>query len=402
MINFAKRSMVGFFGLILLLSVFISTSPGADNIFKIAAIVPLSGPAAGWGIPADRGFKYVIDDYNKKGGLLVGGQRYKVEMVEYDNKYQTSETMTLLNKAIFGDKVKYLTVMGQHNCVVAAPVCETNKVLHLANASGGAELTNPKYSLTFRMMFNPNSLGSILYYPEMMKQFGVKTVALVNPDDDGGYTTSKAIKSVVEGLSPAPQIVADEYYVRGTADFTPVILRVLAKKPDLIDLGISSPGDTGLFLKQVGEAGYTGLHMNSASVVTTDVIWKAAGKYAKGHFVVGAFAKSPTPEYEALTKRYQGDFGGTVAPIIVYYSYENLKVLFLAIEKANTFDTVTVANTLGNMKWNSLYGPARWMGKEKILGFGIDRSFCTPTPMSRIGDEGKIEEWMLKSLPLEK
>jgi len=401
MTRFARAIMAGFIGICLLLSLSGIALPAAENVFKVASIVALSGPAAGWGIPANRAFKYVIDDYNKKGGILVGGQRYKIEFIEYDNKYQTSETTTLLNKAIFGDKVKYLTVMGQHNCVVAAPVCETNKVLHLASASGGTELTNPKHSLTFRLLFNPNSLGSILYYPEVMKQFGVKTIALVNPDDDGGYTTSKAIKDVVANMSPAPQLVTDEFYVRGTQDFTPVILRVLAKKPDLIDLGISSPGDTGLFLKQVGEAGYTGLHMNSASVVTTDVVWKAAGKYAKGHFVMGAFADSPTPEYEALTKRYQKDFAGIVVPIIVYYSYEVPRALFQAIEKANTFDTTTVAETLGNMKWDSIYGPARWMGKEKILGFGINRSFCVPTPMSRIGDEGKVEKWMLKSPALE-
>ena len=64
----------------------------------------------------------------------------------------------------------------------------------------------------------------------------------------------------METLSPAPKVVADEFYTRGTPDLTPVILRVLAKKPDMIDLGISSPGDTGIFLKQLGEAGYTGLH----------------------------------------------------------------------------------------------------------------------------------------------
>lgn len=396
-----KAIMVGLSGMCLLLSLSNFAFSAGEQVFKIAAIVPLSGAAAGWGIDADRAFKYVINDYNKKGGLLVNGKRHKIGLIEYDNKYLTSETTTLLNKAIFGDKVKYLTVMGQHNCVVAAPVCEANKVLHLANASGGAELTNQKFTKTFRMMFNPNSLGSILYYPEVMKEFKVKSIALVNPDDDGGYTTSKAIKQVVEGMSPAPKIVADEYYVRGTSDFTPVILRVLAKKPDMIDLGISSPGDTGLFLKQIGEAGYTGLHMNSASVVNTDILWKLAGNYSLGHFVVGAFAEPPTPAYDELTKRYLKDYGGAVVPIIVYYSYENLKALFQAIEKANTFDTTKVADTLANMKWDSLYGPARWMGKEKMLGFGINRSFSTLTPMSRIGKGGTVEKWRLKSLNME-
>jgi len=384
-----------------LLSMSVVVSPAQENVFKFASIVPLSGPAAGWGIPANRAYQYVFDDFMKKGGLLVGGKHYKFEMLAYDNKYQTSETTTLLNKAIFGDKVKFLSVMGQHNCVVAAPICETNKVFQLASASGGEELTNPKFSLTFRLM-NSNSIGPILYYPEVMKQFGVKTIALVNPDDEGGYTTAKVDKRVAEMLDPSPKIVADEYYVRGTQDFTPVILRVMAKKPDLIDMGISSPGDTGLFLKQLGEAGYSGLTMNSASIVTTDVVWKAAGKYAKGHFIIGAFAEPPTAEYEEFTKRYLKEFGGTAVPTLSYESYECLKAMVLAIEKANSLDPTVVADTLGNLTWKGLFGPARWMGKEKILGYGINRSICHPFPMSRIGEGGKVEKWMLKDLPLQK
>ncbi|MCJ7507668.1 MAG: ABC transporter substrate-binding protein [candidate division Zixibacteria bacterium] len=392
---------VGFIGAFLLLSIFVAPSPAAEDVFKFVSIAPLSGAAAGWGIPANRSYQYIFDDYMKKGGLLVGGKHYKFELILYDNKYQTSETMTLLNKAIFGDKVKFLSVMGQHNCVVAAPICETNKIIHLAFASGGEELTNPKFSFTYRMM-NSNSIGPILYYPELMKQFGVKTIALVNPDDEGGYTTAKVDKRVAGMLDPSPNIIAEEYYVRGTQDFTPVILRVMPKKPDLIDMGISSPGDTGLFLKQLGEAGYTGLTMNSASIVTTDVVWKAAGKYAKGHFVIGAFADPPTPEYEAFTKRYLKDFGGTAVPILAYDGYESVKALLLAIEKVNTFDSTIVNETLGNLSWTSLFGPARWMGKEKILGYGINRSMCHPYPMSRIGEGGKIEKWMFKSLPLGK
>jgi branched-chain amino acid transport system substrate-binding protein len=235
-----------------------------------------------------------------------------------------------------------------------------------------------------------------------MKQFGVKTIALVNPDDEGGYTTAKVDKRVAGMLDPSPNIIAEEYYVRGTQDFTPVVLWVMAKKPDLIDMGISSPGDTGLFLKQLGEAGYTGLTMNSASIVTTDVVWKAAGRYAKGHFVIGAFADAPTPEYEAFTKRYLKDFGGTAVPILAYDGYESVKALLQAIEKVNTFDSTIVNEALGNLSWTSLFGPARWMGKEKILGYGVNRSMCHPYPMSRIGEGGKIEKWMFKSLPFEK
>ena len=396
-----KVAIVGFVGVFSLLLVSVVASPAAEKIFNFVDITPLSGPAAGWGIPDNRAYKYAVDDYNKKGGLLVGGEHYKINHIAYDNKYQPAESVALLNRAIFKDNAKYVAIMGYNSCIVCAPITTSNKVLLLACSSGGAELTNPKHPLVFRSP-NPSFIGVILYYEDFMKEFGVKTLALVNPDDDAGYQASKFINGFVKTLSPPLTVVADEFYTRGTPDFAPIILRILAKKPDMIDLGISSPGDTALFIKQVHEAGYAGVHLNSSGLISLEALYKATGEAAIGHFAIGNVVEPPTPQYKAHTERYLKEYGGTAVPISLHHSYDALTAIFMAIEKANTFDTEIVAEVMGNMEWTGLPGPLRWMGKEKILGFGINRQISYPWHMNRLGMGGKLEKWRAKSVPREK
>lgn len=401
MTRIIKVGIAGFVAVFSLLLISVVASPAAEKIFNFVDITPLSGPAAGWGIPDNRAYKYAVEDYNKKGGLLVGGEHYKINHIAYDNKYQPAESVALLNRAIFKDNAKYVAVMGYNSCIVSAPITTANKVFLLACATGGADLTNPRYPLVFRSP-PPSYVAVVLYYEGFEKEFGVKTVALLNPDDDAGYQASKFISSFVKTMSPPLKVVADEFYTRGTPDFAPIILRILAKKPDMIDLGISSPGDTALFVKQVHEAGYTGIRLNSCGVISLEALYKVAGKPAVGHFSMGNIIDSPTPQYKAHTERYLKEYGGTAVPISLHHSYDALTAIFMGIEKAKTFDTETVAEVLGKMEWNGLPGPLRWAGEEKILGFGINRTLAYPWHMNRLGEGGKLEKWRAKSIPREK
>ena len=394
-----KMSVGGMAILLFLVFGFAGVASSFDDVFKIPIISPYSGGATGWGMAEKNSYTYAINDINAAGGLKIGGKSYKVEMINYDSKYLIGEAITLLNRAIFQDKAKFLSIMGQHICVAAAPICNKNGVFMFADASGGREITNPDHPLTFRMMFNPNMLGSVLYYPALMKDFGVKTVAMMNPDDDGGYSTVKVIQEkTLPNMNPAPQVVAIEYYTRNTKDLTPVILRIMAKNPDLIDFGMSTPGDTALAIKQLREAGYKGHLMNSASVPGADILFKIAGPLVEDYFILGTHAVPPTKEYEEYEAKYKKDHNVNALPSIAGYCYVEMKALLDTINEVGAFDPHKVADALGKRKWNSMLGPVRYMGKEKVIGFDIDRNFCAPTPLSRMKKDGSVVKYLVSSL----
>lgn len=60
---------------------------------------------------------------------------------------------------------------------------------------------------------------------------------------------------------------------------------------------------------------------------------------------------------------------------------------------------ITIAETLVKMEWEGFHGHYRWRGREKTLGFGINRSFCYHSSMNRLGEDGRIQKWRVKSLP---
>src|SRR3954462_4755040 len=61
---------------------------GGADVFKVGAVLELSGAAATGGGLARKGYQFWVDTVNEKGGIDVGGKKYKVEMVVADCKSQ--------------------------------------------------------------------------------------------------------------------------------------------------------------------------------------------------------------------------------------------------------------------------------------------------------------------------
>ena len=58
----------------------------AQETLKIGAHVTLSGPGAAWGQAMKNAAELAADRVNAAGGLDVGGKKYKVAIVAYDDK----------------------------------------------------------------------------------------------------------------------------------------------------------------------------------------------------------------------------------------------------------------------------------------------------------------------------
>src|SRR5262249_24096916 len=76
----------------------------------------------------------------------------------------------------------------------------------------------------------------------------VKRVALISPNDTSGKDTNTAVVKALKGLGF--EVAADEYYERGTKDFYPILTKMLATKPDMLDVAAAPAGEGGLLLKQ--------------------------------------------------------------------------------------------------------------------------------------------------------
>ena len=66
------------------------SSFSADKVLKIGAIFPLSGKAATWGLAAQKAITLKQKEVNGRGGLNVGGEKYKIEIIWEDDKYNAA------------------------------------------------------------------------------------------------------------------------------------------------------------------------------------------------------------------------------------------------------------------------------------------------------------------------
>src|SRR5438876_465133 len=268
-----------------------STGSGlAADVIKFGISTPLSGPAAPWGIPHKNAIELIFDETNAQGGLDVNGKKYKLEIVAYDHKYVIAEGVATVNRLIAKDDVKYMSILG--GAVVKANEEAVNEGhvinLPLAYAEG---LVSPKNPLTFHAFPSPPET-SVFWKWVKEKHPQIKRVATISPNDDTGWWSIKIETAYIQKLGY--EVVGKEFFERTMTDFNPLLLRILAQKPDIISVQASPAGSVGLIIKQARELGFKGRFIHLGQV-DTSVVGNIAGKANVDGTWVHGFVHAPPP-----------------------------------------------------------------------------------------------------------
>lgn len=357
-----------------------------DKTLTIGLLGPLSGGAAAYGVELMRGAELRMEEINKAGGLKVGADTYRIKLIAYDQKAQAADTATATNKLIFQDKVKYIigNAVGA-TCNAAQTITEPNKVM-FAFVCWGTNNLAPEKPYSFRSMLSQWELAEPFYRWVKENHPKIKRVAAISPNDTSGKDTNTAVVKALKTLGF--EVAADEYYERGTKDFYPVLTKILAQKPDMIDVAAAPPGEAGLILKQAMELGFKGAKgwtagINPFTIISVagpeaaEGVWSPANINVKGDHVSPAVRKFG----ETYEKRY-----GEVPGAIAVANYAAFDVFTQAMQKAGSIDTDKVLAVLTKEQFQTVWGPLALGGKET---YGIDRQFLYPLVISEVRN-GKV------------
>src|ERR1051326_8733004 len=80
----------------------------AQDVIKIGAPLPLTGPLSPEGLKQKRGYDLWAETANAKGGIKAGGKTYKVEIVYVDYASNTPRAVQAAERLITDDKVNLL------------------------------------------------------------------------------------------------------------------------------------------------------------------------------------------------------------------------------------------------------------------------------------------------------
>src|SRR3989442_7829829 len=280
-------------GAIVAAAVQVGAIPGsarAADVIKFGVSTPRSGPAAPWGIPHKQAVELVFDEINSQGGLDVGGKKYKLEVVAYDHKYVIAEGVATVTRLIAKDGVKYIAILGGAVVKANEEAVNENGVLNLplAYAEG---LVGPKNPLTFHSFPSPPETTTFWKWIKQNHP-NLKRVATISPNDDTGWWSIKVETTFIQKLGY--ETVAKEFFERTMTDFNPVLLRILAQKPDIISVLASPAGSVGLIIKQARHVGFKGRFIHIGQV-DTSVVANIAGKANVEGMWVHGFVQSPLP-----------------------------------------------------------------------------------------------------------
>ena len=381
--SFAKSfwSKTVILGFVFVLGIPSSPLNAAQKELKIGAIFPLSGRGATWGMAAQKAITVKQKEVNAKGGIKVGGDTYKLDILWEDDKFNAAAGRMAAEKLVNRDRVKFI-LGSQSSAVILAvqPITEPSKILFLVN-SYAKEVLTPDKPYTFRMVLTSNEILQGMY-PWMRKTYAnLNTVAFIEPNDASGWSVEKDCQRMA-GQNKY-QVVFSQFYERGTSDFYPLLNKMIAAKPDFVDFSGAPPGDQALIVKQMRELGYTGKSFSSTTMDPAEFCKIAGVQNSEGHIsnthdLLGAYTTEGQKKYY---DGYIAMYGKPFDPVTPKYQVY-LDVLIQALEKAGTLDTAKVMETMEKTEeWQTIFGASKFGGKEH---YGIKRQIVTPVYISEI------------------
>ena len=225
----------------------------AEGSIKIGFPMPLSGPAAVYGVPILKGAEMAVEEINAKGGVL--GK--KLELLSRDSKANADEAVRLARELIIKNNVDFLSgTLTSAEAPAVSTIAKENKVVFVAPTAKTMLLTAPQnlHPYVFRIASNTlieGRTGATL----MAKWQDVKKVATIAPDYAYGRDAVGAFVEYIKKLRADIEIVDQQWPKLGEPDFTAFITAQMGKKPDAVFCDVFG-GDFASLVKQATPLGY--------------------------------------------------------------------------------------------------------------------------------------------------
>jgi branched-chain amino acid transport system substrate-binding protein len=255
----------------------------ADNVLRIGVDGVMSGAAASWGLVNKYCAETTAEMYNAKGGIDIGGKKYKIEIVSLDDKNDPKASISNAEK-LTSDGIKYIIGPNIDTTAVAVkPVMERAKAMNFPYAFSKELYVAPANASVLGMIAS-YQVGPVVY-KYMMDKKGVKSISFVSRNE------SDAKNQQEEGVAAAKRLglkvlAADESYEPGTTDFLPIMSKIVRAKPDAIVLSGVAPSDAPLLIKAARDLGFKG-QMSTETGQDAKILAQVAGDKADGFLSVG-------------------------------------------------------------------------------------------------------------------
>jgi branched-chain amino acid transport system substrate-binding protein len=349
--------------------VFVSSNTLAANPskIKVGILLPLTGPFAAVAQTQRDGALLAVDVVNKKGGLKMPWGNVKVEAVVYDDeakldvgvrryRYMVEEGVKGVAGQTWAPLAYAVNAMALKDPMPYFPTCVMAK-----EAFQKGKLAD----CTFAAAYSPWTVG-YMAGSAAIKALGKKRIFFLARADSWGWDIRDGVYAAAKEMGA--EVVGYDEVSLGTGDYTTIIQKVRAAKPDVF-ISAQFAADAVALLKQCYETGIN-KEMTIFNSFMTNVVAKGIppqaleGIYAMHYFyydLSGFEDKAVAKTAKEFSDLYRAKYN-TPADSYAAIAYTAYSEMFRGFEAGKSFEPKKVSAGLmaNNGAFTSVKGPARW------------------------------------------
>lgn len=328
----------------------------------IGASVSLTGDFSDSGKAIQRGYQLWVDTVNAKGGVL--GR--KVEMKIVDDASSPTQVVTNYQNLINKDHVDL--TFGPFSTLLTIPASQVAKrygYAFLAPAGGGPKVFAQNLDNFFFVQPAPvTQAGDVFaaYILSLPADQRPKTAAYAELDDPFAAPIAENIRQKLEAAGV--KTVYKQVYPAETADLSPVMGAIAAKRPDAI-IGGTQNEDAYAQVKSLVQLKYSPKFMFQSNGANSPLEFpdKVGAKNTEGilssaDWFPGSTAAGSADFTSAYIKKYGGDAQHIDDSSAEAYAVGQL--IEAVASKKNKVDNATIISSLHSGTWATLLGDLSW------------------------------------------
>lgn len=319
-----------------------SGSGGSGGTLKIGIIAPMTGDVKTFGESTKNGTLLALEQAGNKAGSIT------LQSIVGDDRNDPTEGVNVATKFITQDGVK--AIIGSVASKVSIPISEVanaNKVLMVTGLSTNTKVTvddkgNVKPYI-FRACFIDPFQG-LVGAKFALNNLKVKTAAILY-DKGNDYTVGLSEEFKKNFEKGGGKVVAMESYGKDDTDFSAVLTKVAAAKPEMLYLP-DYYNKVSLIAKQAKTKGLNVPMMGGDGWDSSDLDYATLdGQYFTNHY-----SETDTrPEVKKFVDAYKAKYG-SVPDALAAMAYDATTLLLEAIKKANSTDTAKIQAAMKGLK----------------------------------------------------
>lgn len=355
-------------------ALFVSPAAAEEKV-RLGAALSLTGKLATHGKNVKDGYDFMVKHINARGGIPIGGKKYKVEIKYYDDESNAKTAVKLVEKLIVEDGIKLL--LGPYSSGVTFPassVAEKYKVPMVEAHGAATTIFERGYKYLFATLNTVDQyFGNILQMAAKLPD-PPKTIALIAENSLFPKLGADGAAKLAEKLGI--KVVYHQYYPSGTKDLSSMLAQIRDKNPDILLAG-GYINDMILLTKQAKEMGVKPKLFGFLLGPTVPGFVDSLGADANYLVEPVQWAKSmgwkdevlgwTAPQYAEMFEKemgYEPDYHPpqSSAAVMVYYH---------ALKKAGTTDPQKVRDEIAKTNIMTFYGPIHFNEQGKNIGKGM-------------------------------